>query len=73
MDKKHCVGCRDNFYNFNSTDGQVHECWMLAEATLKMRRRVHTNDMPPWTREPELLPGCYREPHFVFVEPTVER
>lgn len=73
MDRKHCSGCRDNFYNYtpmvlNVKDGKP-QCWSLPEAKLMMRKRVHINQRPPWTQPAEKLPHCYTAPQFVFVDP----
>lgn len=77
MDAKHCAGCRDDFYNHNRMGLNVDEgeprCWSLRTAKLIMRKRVGINDRPPWDREPERLPNCYRQKGFVFVEPRVTR
>ena len=72
MDKKHCIGCNDNFYNGNNPYG-IQVCWALDRAKLIMRKRVGLNDRPPWTRKPEKLPDCYREKGYVFVSPDVNK
>lgn len=72
MDKKHCVGCRDNFYNGNNSLG-VAQCWSLKTARLIKRRRVGMWETPPWKAKPETLPSCYHETGFVFVKPNQER
>lgn len=68
MDKKHCAGCYDNFYN---TDTKT--CWMLGTAELIMRKRVHIDAVPPWRNAPAEYPSCYRQPRYVFLDPTRER
>ena len=65
MDKKHCAGCCDNFYNGNNDLG-VKVCWMLKSAARIRRVRVHVDQRPPWTAAPELLPNCYTKDRFVF-------
>lgn len=40
MDKKHCNGCRNDFYNGNNPMG-VNECWSLREARLVTKYRIH--------------------------------
>lgn len=62
MDKKYCLGCRNDFYNYDnhSTTG---ECWQLKNAKLKTRYAVGW-----WT--PTLKknfrkvkkPSCYHKP-----------
>ena len=71
MDKKHCAGCRDNFYNGHNSIG-VSECWMLKDAKLILRRRVGIWETPPWTAKPETLPNCYNAEGVIFVKPTQE-
>lgn len=70
MDAKHCAGCEDNFYNGNNPYG-TEKCWSLATAKLIKRKRVHINDIPPWTRTPETLPSCYKQKGYIFVKPEV--
>ncbi len=65
MDKKHCEGCYNNDYNHGL--GGAKECWSLKEAKLIKRKRVHINQVPPWTQEAALYPNCYRVPQYVFV------
>lgn len=72
MDKKHCVGCRDNFYNGNNNLG-ISECWLLKTAKLIKRKRVHMDEVPPWKAKPETLPNCYNESGYIFVAPERER
>jgi len=71
MDRKHCVGCYNNDYNYGL--GGAKECWSLADATLIKRKRVHINQIPPWKQPAELLPACYTQPQYVFVGPEQER
>ena len=40
MDKKHCAGCRQNFYNGNNDMG-IKECWMLKTAKVVTRYEIH--------------------------------
>lgn len=70
MNSEHCVGCDDNFYNGNNPHG-IPRCWNLDTAVLKMRKRVAMDERPPWNREPEELPSCYREKGYVFVKPEI--
>jgi hypothetical protein len=71
MDKKHCAGCRDDFYNGNNPYG-IKECWMLKSAKLILRKEVHINQVPPWNQAPKKLPSCYRKPQFVYVGPEAK-
>lgn len=63
-----CVGCYNNFYNGNNSIG-VKECWHLKSARVVMRKKVHINQVPPWTQDPIKVLNCRREPQFVFVDP----
>lgn len=70
MDKKHCIGCRDNFYNGNNEYG-ITECWSLKTAKLMKRKRVPMSQRPPWNQPAETLPNCYRQEGYVIVGPDV--
>jgi hypothetical protein len=72
MHPKHCILCNDDFYNGKNGYG-IEECWNLKKAKIILRRRVHVNERPPWTREPEKLPNCYRQKGFVFVDPELNK
>ena len=67
MNKDHCLGCRNDFYNGNNDLG-VKECWSLKTARLVMRKEVHINQRPPWDQKPIEVPNCYRRPQFVYVD-----
>ena len=68
MDRKHCTGCRNNFYNGNNDLG-VKECWSMKDAKLIMRKEVHIDQMPPWKQKAIELPNCYSKERFVYVAP----
>lgn len=68
MDRKHCVGCRNDFYNGRQNVGG-NTCWNLKDAKLIMRKEVHINQVPPWTQKAQLLPHCYHKEQFVYLEP----
>jgi hypothetical protein len=70
MDRKHCVGCEQDFYNGKNSLG-VKVCWHLKDAKLVMRKRVGMWETPPWQRTPERLPNCYQETGYIFVDPKV--
>ncbi len=68
--KDYCAGCSNNHYNTRVADENVQRhmcCWSLETAKIIPRKRVHSNDVPPWNHKPELYPDCYREPMHVFV------
>ena len=72
MKKERCTGCKYDYYNYgkNSSTG---ECWLFAIAQVIKRRRVGMNERPPWEREPEFLPDCYRKSGYIFVHPDTDR
>lgn len=56
MDKRHCVGCKDNFYNCGD-----RECWSLKNARLITRYRIHM-DAPMGKRSnftKVTVPNCF--------------
>ena len=57
MNKQHCNGCYNEFYN-NRKQG---DCWSLESAKLIMRKEVHIDQIPPWTQKAEKFPNCYRK------------
>ena len=56
MDKKHCSGCRNNFYNLER-DG----CWLLKDAKVTTQYEIHMdnpmNVKANYTKVQR--PGCY--------------
>jgi len=66
---KHCVGCRDNFYNGNNDMG-IKQCWCMEGATLVKKKQVGIDDVPPWDWQPVVtVPSCYRKKGYVHVGP----
>jgi len=72
MDKKHCAGCHNDFYNGNNPLG-VSECWSLKTAKLIKRKAVHIDQRPPWNQKAETYPSCYILDRHVFVKPEQVR
>jgi hypothetical protein len=72
MDKKHCIGCRDNFYNGNNPLG-VQECWHLKTAKIVWKKEVHIDQRPPWTQKAKRLPNCFQRERHVYVSPDKVR
>lgn len=68
MDRKHCSGCRNNFYNGNNDLG-VQQCLSLKNAKLIMRKEVHIDQVPPWKQKAQKFPDCYSKARFVYVAP----
>ncbi len=52
MEKKHCRGCKDNFYNGNNPLG-VSQCWSFDPNKKLVTRFVLSVDAPMNQR------GCY--------------
>jgi hypothetical protein len=63
MDKKHCIGCRDDYYNHDnrSTTG---ECWRLRDARLVTKYAIGwwtpMDDADNFTKIQK--PSCYHQP-----------
>jgi hypothetical protein len=69
MDVSRCNGCHNDFYNGNNDLG-VKRCWSLDKARLCKRLRIHVDAPPPYKHvKPEMLPSCYQQSRFVFVDP----
>lgn len=62
MDKKHCVGCDNNFYNGNNPLG-IKECTHFKDAKLIFRYRIGW--WVPQTRKENFVkvtvPNCYTQ------------
>ena len=61
MDVKYCRGCKDDFYNGKNPYG-VAECWLLKDAELATRYRLHV-DTPMSQRrgyQEVVVPNCYQ-------------
>ena len=67
MTKKHCAGCRNNFYNGNNELG-VKECWLFKTAKIVWRKEVHIDQIPPWTQAARRFPNCYHRAHFCYLK-----
>ena len=69
MDKKHCSGCRDDFYN-GKNDLGVGECWMLKDAKREPRLLIPISMPPPYKHiKAESLPTCYKAQGYATVKP----
>jgi hypothetical protein len=68
MDRKHCRGCRNDFYN-GRQNFNGNECWSLKTAKIVWRKEVHIDQVPPWTQKARRLPDCYHAPRHVYVDP----
>lgn len=59
MDKTHCKGCRNNFYNGNNNLG-ITECWSLKDAKLVSRIPIGNWENPPYlNKEKVKVPNCW--------------
>ena len=59
MDKKYCIGCRDNFYNGNNPL-KIKECWNFKTAKLVKRIGIGFWESPPYLNKKEkLVPNCW--------------
>jgi len=61
MDKKHCSGCGDNFYN-NNNPLDIKECWLFKGAKLVKRIGIGHWEAPPYKDKKIVkMPSCYNE------------
>jgi hypothetical protein len=69
MNKKHCHGCRDDFYNGHNPYG-VEECWMLKDAKLVTKFELSTatpmNIRSAYTKLKR--PNCYNSKGYVYLD-----
>ena len=65
---KHCIGCRNNFYNGNNDLG-VAECWSLEEAKLVWKKEVSIYQRPPWNQKARRFLSCFHRTGYVYVRP----
>ncbi len=60
MDRKHCIGCRNNFYNGNN-QYDIKECWPLKSAKLvwKLGPIGHWENPPYKNKKKKKVPDCW--------------
>ena len=59
MNKKHCAGCSNDFYNGKNNVG-VSECWSLKTAMLAKRIPIGMQEPPPYLgKRPVTTPSCW--------------
>ncbi|AFY61920.1 hypothetical protein Syn6312_2854 [Synechococcus sp. PCC 6312] len=63
MDKKNCLGCRNNHYNMSGN------CWNLEDAKIIQVKEVPLDQRPPCNQPPSSKPNCYRKQGYVHVKP----
>lgn len=69
MDKQHCDGCRDDFYNDKNPYG-VKECWLLKDGKREKRLLIPISLAPPYKHiKPQMLPTCYKADGYATVKP----
>jgi len=72
MDKKHCSGCRNNFYNGNNNLG-IAKCWGLKDAKLVTRISIGHWENPPYLNKKKIrVPNCWHgedSNHIHYVDP----
>lgn len=73
MDRKHCSGCRDNFYNHNNMGLNMEDgkpgCWNLKTAKIIKRKEVPLDQRPPWNQPASKFPDCYHKSGYTYVAP----
>ena len=61
MDRKYCMGCRNDFYNGKNEFG-IKECWSLKEARLVSRIAVGHWEPPPYLHKKKVkVPNCWHD------------
>ncbi len=59
MDKKHCYGCRNDFYNGKNPYG-VEECWSRKKAKMVTRIGIGHWESPPYKNKTKRqVPDCW--------------
>ena len=70
MEKKHCNGCRDDFYNGNNPL-KVASCWSFdkkKKLVTKFKLSVHTPMNIKGAYIKSKVPPCYHRDGFVFLD-----
>ena len=68
LDRKHCVGCEDDFYNGNNDLG-VDECWCREDAKQKQYLMIPADMLPPYKHmKTEWKPTCFHRKGYVKVK-----
>lgn len=72
MNKSHCAGCRNNFYNGNNDLG-VNECWSLKTAKLKTRYSIGWQT-PAFKQNfiKVKKPSCYHQPGSIYYTNSIK-
>lgn len=69
MDKRHCRGCRNDFYNGRQNFGGT-DCWSLKTAKLVTRYEIHRDSYPDAPRAFRKVrrPNCYHAPPMYYYD-----
>ncbi len=71
IDRKHCHGCRNDFYNCEGANlAPGRRCWSMDTAKLVRRFRIH-RDMPtvsPGAFVEVKVPSCFHATGWVFFD-----
>ena len=67
---KHCVGCRNDYYNHDGKGMGGGQCWNLPTAKLVKARDISIDAPPPYLSIPLTeRPSCYSGSRMVRVKP----
>lgn len=68
MDKKHCQGCYNDFYNHRINCNGKQECWSLASAKLQTMytTSIHTPHDKAENFTKVEKPSCYHQDGMVY-------
>jgi len=61
IDRKHCAGCHDDYYNSSSTSGSADGmCWMRKTGKIVWRIPVGLFESPPYKNKKKVrVPDCW--------------
>jgi hypothetical protein len=64
--KSMCVGCRDDYYNRNRTEG----CWLFKSARIVTAVKVGNREPPPYAKERAAkFLNCYHKEGYSLLSP----
>lgn len=69
--KQMCAGCYNDQYNYGL--GGAKECWSYNTASVKFRKAVHINQMPPWKQDSQQMLSCYHRPQWCYIDENTDR
>lgn len=68
---KHCVGCRNNWYNSSDSTSPTGKCWGLETMQLVKKKAVPIDMRPPWNMPHVTVPNCYGKKGYVYINPEI--